>query len=356
MPAFDETKFINPAQVGGIESYGIDEGPARGVRALCVNTGGGLRYRVLLDRGADIDQAFFNQHSLTFLSHKGPTAPTRGLDRGLDWLKGFGGGLLTSCGPFNIGSPCTDNGEELGLHGPHSNTSATLESITQLDPRRGNLDMRIVVSLRYGQFYGPCVELRRTISSRLGENAIDFVDQFFNAGSTSVPHAWLLHINFGYPLLDEGAEFCYRARKVEPMGNHAPSAKYFRAGRNFKRVPKPLKEHSGDSSVVGYIYPRPIDRAGRTIVGVVNRKLALGVAIHYSTKEFRRCVNWQHWGGGEYVSALEPANGSVEGRDVDRKNGELDSLKPGERKAYHYRIGTLSTPNSIRALMDLNSK
>ena len=84
---------------------------------------------------ADIDRAFFNQHSLAFLSHKGTTAPTRGLDRGLDWLKGFGGGLLTSCGPFNICTTCRDNNEELGLHGPHSNTAATLESVQQPDPR-----------------------------------------------------------------------------------------------------------------------------------------------------------------------------------------------------------------------------
>src|SRR5256885_7873582 len=102
------SRFINPAQLGGIESYVIDDGPARGVRALCVNTGGGLRYRVLVDRGLDIDQAFFNQMSLAFLAHKGVTPPTRGLDRGLDWLKGFGAGLLTSCGPFNTGGPVVD--------------------------------------------------------------------------------------------------------------------------------------------------------------------------------------------------------------------------------------------------------
>ena len=98
---FDTDKFIHPAQVGGIESYTIGDGPARGVRALCVNTGGGLRYRILVDRGLDIDQAFVHQHSLAFLTHKGVTQPTRGLDRGLDWLKSFPGGLLTSCGPFN---------------------------------------------------------------------------------------------------------------------------------------------------------------------------------------------------------------------------------------------------------------
>src|SRR3954463_139979 len=100
-PAFDTSKFINVAQVGGIDAYTIDEGPARGVRALTVNTGSGLRYRILVDRGLDIDQAFFNQYSVSFLTHKGVTPPTRALAHGLDWLQSFPGGLLTSCGPFN---------------------------------------------------------------------------------------------------------------------------------------------------------------------------------------------------------------------------------------------------------------
>src|SRR5688572_29267231 len=74
--------FINPAQIGGIEAYQIDDGPGRGVRALCVNTGAGLRYRVLVDRGLDIDHASHNQHGLAFLTHAAVTRPTRAYDRG----------------------------------------------------------------------------------------------------------------------------------------------------------------------------------------------------------------------------------------------------------------------------------
>src|SRR5438876_125281 len=102
-PSFDTSKFINPSQIGGIDTYTIDEGPARGVRALLVNTGGGLRYRILVDRGMDIDQAFAGQYSLSFLTHRGVTPPTRAFDRGLDWLKGVPAGLLTSSRPFNLG-------------------------------------------------------------------------------------------------------------------------------------------------------------------------------------------------------------------------------------------------------------
>ncbi len=349
----DTNKFVNTSQVGGIEAYTIDEGPARGVRVLCVNTGGGLRYRILADRGLDIDQAFFQQHSLTFLAHKGVTPPTRAANTGLDWLKGFAVGLLTSCGPFNIGGPCNDGGEQLGLHGTHSSTAATIESITQPDPRAGRLDMSVVASFRYGAFYGPCVELRRTITSRLGENAIEVVDEFFNAGNTTVPHAWLLHINFGYPLLDVGAEFCCDTRRVEPFDEPA-SREIFGKGVNFKKVRPPLPSHDGDAAGVAYLYPRPVDRSGRVTVGVVNPSLKFGVAITYNTRELPRLGNWQHWGKHEYVAALEPMNGTVDGRDKDRARGLLDSLNAGQRKSYRYRIEVVSDKSALAKLRALN--
>lgn len=351
---FDNTKFINVAQVGGIEAYTIDEGPARGVRALLVNTGGGLRYRVLADRGLDIDQAFFNQHSLTFLSHKGVTPPNAdALQKGLDWLKGFPVGLLTSCGPFNIGSPCNDQGEELGLHGPHSNTAAYIESVIQPDHLSDQPEMSITACLRYGAFYGPCVELRRRISSILGDNAIYIADEFHNAGNTEVPHQWLLHINFGYPLVDQGAEFCVDEQKVEPVGGSETSARVFRPGGPFKKIPAPLPQHSGPESYVGYLYPRP-NRLGVATVAIVNRKLNLAVAVTYNTREFTRCANWQHWGKYEYVCALEPTTGSVEGRDKDRAAGILGSLKPGERKSYRYMIEAITDRQEIARLRTLN--
>jgi len=350
----DLTKFINPSQIGGIDAYAIDEGPARGVRALCVNTGGGLRFRVLVDRGMDVDQAFFNQHSLVYLTHRGVTPPTRGLDRGQDWLKSFPGGLLTSCGPFNIGSDTTDEGEVLGLHGPHSTTGAEIESVVQPDPRNGRSAMSITGIVRYGGMYGPNVELRRTISSSLGSNAIDFADEFFNAGHIDVPHAWLLHCNFGYPLVDEGSEICWDSPRIEPMAGHEPSAQFFRKGVNFKRLSGPLASHRGAGCVVGYAYPRAADRSGRTTVGLVNRKLNLGVAIRYSTKEFPRCGNWQKLAPYEYVCAIEPMNGTVEGRDKDRARGLMDTLKAGQRKTYRYQMEVVSDRAGVESLRRLN--
>jgi len=352
---FDPTRFIHAAQVGGIESYSFENGEARGTRALCVNTGGGLRYRILPDRGLDIDQVFFDQYSLAFLTHKGATKPTRALDKGLDWLKGFGGGLLTTCGPTNVGGPTTDNGEEVGLHGTHSQTAAEIESIIQPDPRAGRNEMSVTGIVRYGSLYGPCISLRRTIDSALGENWIDVRDELFNAGNTEQPHQWLLHINMGYPLCDAGAEFCYNAKKIDPLADDATVKWFAQKNQGYKRMPAPLKAHDGSSSYVAYIYPKA-DRAGNATVGVVNRKLGLGLAIRYSTKEFPRLANWQHWGEGEYVCALEPANGGVEGRDKDRERGWLDAIAAGGKKTYAYRIEAVTGKEKLAELLALNAK
>jgi hypothetical protein len=343
----DPHKYINPSQLGGIESYTLDDGDGRGVRALCVNTGAGLRYRVLVDRGLDIDHAFFNQHSLTFLTQKGVTPPNRALDAGIDWLKGFPGGLLTSCGPTHIGPSVTDAGETLGLHGPHSNTPAALEQVLQADLRRNRTAMTITGIVRYGRLFGHNLELRRTIVSRLGENSIEFTDQFYNAGNAPAPHAWLLHINFGYPLLDEGSEFCYAAEKIEPRNDPASIAGFADLARSKKMQPPADKV----TEIVAYLYPRA-DDDGRATVGLVNHKLNLAVAVRYNTREFPRCGNWQNPARHEYVAALEPMNGTVDGRDKDRARGLMDTLGPGQTKTYRYSIEIL-TGDAIKELTTL---
>ena len=263
--------------------------------------------------------------------------------------------MLTSCGPFNIGPPGEDAGQELGLHGSHSNTAATVESVVQPSPRAGRFEMSVTGVVRYGSLFGPLLELRRTITSTLGVNAIHFVDEFFNPGNTDAPHAWLLHINFGYPLVDDGGEFCYDAIKVEPK--EVPEAlSRFRKGVDPKRIPGPLEAHKGSNESVAYLYPRATDKSGRTTVGIVNRKLGLGVAVRYGTKEFPRCVNWQHWGPGEYVAALEPANGTVRGRWKDREEGLMDSIPAGGRKTYRYQIEVASGREGVESLRALNAK
>lgn len=344
---------INPRQLGGIDAYTIDDGEGRGVRALCVDTGGGLRYRVLVDRGLDIDQAFFNGHSLAFLSHKGVTPPTRALDRGTDWLKGFPGGLITSCGPLNIGGPSEVDGVRYAMHGSHSNTAATIESILQPDPVRGREEMTITATMRHGALYGPALDFRRSITSTLGSNVIRISDEFYNAFNAPCPHAWLLHINFGYPLLAPGTRFCYASTGLKQRDGDAVSKARF-AEREPHVFPEPSDAHRSGEHAFSYLNPAvPADC--RVTVGIVNPSLKLGVAVRYDALQFPQCGLWQHFDRGEYVAALEPMNGSVEGRAVDIARGIADTIEPRGIRRYDYELEVL-TGDATGSLLEIGPK
>ncbi len=335
----DAVRFINPAQVAGIETSVLDDGPQRGVRVAWVNTGSPLRYKVLIDRGLDIADAFYGAVSLAFLSYTGATPPTRALDKGLDWLAGFHGGLVCSCGPQHVGAPETVEGVEYGLHGTHSNTPAELESICRPDPAAGAEQMSITGRVRTARMFGPNVELRRTITSTLGRPVIHIRDAFVNRGNAAARHCWLLHVNFGWPLLDKGARLVYRGRVAPRAG----SERRFADPRRYKLVPGPLAAHAGPGEDVAFIDP-PADRRGLCHVGIANEKLSLGVEIAYPRRQFPRLVNWQHFGrGGEYVVGLEPVSGGMTGCGVGP-----GLLEPGESRTYECTLTVLDEPGPLR--------
>ncbi|MBM3401291.1 MAG: DUF4432 family protein, partial [Bacteroidetes bacterium] len=160
-------KLSNPAQLGGIETAILDNGAGRGTRIAWINTGTGLRFKVVIDRALDIADAFFNEHSLAWLSHSGITSAQPLSDKGNDWLRTFGGGLLVTCGLSHVGGPEKDEYGERGVHGQISNTPAELVSVIQPDPLAGKMEMSITGIMRESQALGQRLELRRTISAVL---------------------------------------------------------------------------------------------------------------------------------------------------------------------------------------------
>ena len=182
-------KISNNAQDGGIETSVVDNGPGRGTRIAWINTGTGLRYKVVIDRAMDIAEAFFNQHSIAWLGRTGITVPQMMSNKGIDWLQTFGGGLLTTCGMSHIGGPEEDEHGQRGLHGEISNIPAIIESIIQPDPANNKFDMSITGVMRQNQLFGPALELRRTIRGKIGEARISIHDEVINHGNKAAPHS-----------------------------------------------------------------------------------------------------------------------------------------------------------------------
>src|SRR5690606_1742774 len=139
---------------------------------------------VSLDRGGDIVDAFYNQHSLTYLSQVGLRQPTMAAHvEPTAWLNNFPVGLLTTCGPRYMGGPRIEDGIQTTQHGHYSNSPAAVEMIFNPDPRQNNNEMFLTLVSRDVRALGYCVETRRTIHCTLGRPEIRISDRVINRGN-----------------------------------------------------------------------------------------------------------------------------------------------------------------------------
>ncbi len=330
-----EGKVGSHVQIGGIETSVLDDGPGRGTRIAWVNTGSGLRYKVVIDRGLDIADCFYNQHSLAWLSHGGVTAPRPDANHDLEWLYTFGGGILTTCGLTHIGDPESDEFGVRGLHGRVSNIPASVESIIQPDPVSGSMDFSITALVKQSRVFGPNIELKRTISGTIGEPKICIKDIVTNRANVSSPHMILYHCNFGWPLVDEGTEIIARGNWVSrgmDMDNEI-----FNDSVDYKKCSAPKESHRGMGESCAFIDVEA-DSSGFCSTGLHNKKLGLSLTMRFKKAQLPWLTNWQHWGPGEYICALEPGTNPPIGQDGARKKNQLIEIEPGESKTYELEI------------------
>ena len=334
-------KISNAAQLGGIETAVLDNGHGRGTRIAWINTGTGLRYKIVIDRAMDIADAFFNAHSLAWISHAGIIAAQPSSNRGLEWLRTFGGGLLTTCGLDHVGGPESDQYGERGLHGLISNSSAEIVSIIQPDPVAGKMDMSITGIIKQTRMAGPSLELKRIISGTLGKAAIEIHDEVLNRGNTPAPHMILYHFNFGWPLVDEGTEIIWKG-EWQPR-EHSSKNKIFKEGNDFRTCVAPMDEHAGGGEEAVFINATA-DEAGNCTCGLYNPNLGILLSLRFKKEQLPWLTNWQHWAKGEYVTGLEPGTNPPIGQARAREEQQLIMLAPGESKTYQLKLEVFDNP------------
>jgi hypothetical protein len=339
-------------QVGGIQTGSLDHPQplgGRSCRVAFVNTGSGLRFTVALDRGGDIVEAFHHEHSLAYLSPNGYVPPSHGYNRGVEWLRSWPAGLVTTCGPNYMGGPREEDGNTVSLHGHHSNTPAAVVSVRNPDHLRGERTMAMELVIRDSRMFGPVIEVRRRIECTLGEAVIRIHDEVTNRGNTRVAHNWLYHVNFGFPLVDTGTQLVYRGDLSAFLdGSEAEAEPNF---ARLKKVPDPQAKHCGGGETVVILDPRA-DRRGECHVGLVNKRLKLGMELSYPLEQLPRLANWQHFGkGGSYVTGIEPFSGSLLGKEREAHPLAKQWLRPGETRAYDLTLMVHSDRAGLESLL-----
>ena len=302
-------------QLAGTRHCILTNGGAGGVRAIDVSTGGGLSYTVLPDRGMDISAASFRGVNIVWLSPQEELSAAYYNYRENEWLRTFFGGLLTTCGPVNFGPACEDGGVSYGIHGRFNVTPATCVC-DETDVAEGII--RITGSIANYVLFGEKLEIRRTISSNVGENNINIKDTVINHSDTATPNMMLYHINFGYPLLDEGAMIYVNSGSCSGYNDYS-------------------QLHIGEAGSFGppnagneeKNYLHIMKRGMQGIAGIRNDSIGFGVEINFNTDTLPFLTQWKAERARDYVLALEPSNAPCDSIADVRKAGGLPVLAPG---------------------------
>jgi len=312
-------------QLGGISRSQLVEGPGKGADIARIRTGGGFDVDVLLDRGMDLSTASYRGIPLNWASPSGDAHPHRFDDKGLGWLRTFPGGLFVTCGLRQTGSPCHDEGEDLGLHGRF--TSLPAQKISHTEGWEGDdYVMRLAGEMREAVIFGENLLLRREYRAVLGQPKLTLTDTVTNEGSHLSPHMILYHCNLGFPLLSPSAELKTPHAQIEPRNSEYEEAE------GACRFTEPIP---GYHERVYYHLMEP-DADGYVQVQLRNPELEGGLTfqIRYRHDQLPHFTQWKMMGEREYVCGLEPGNARVEGRAKEREAGRLVTLEPGETRRY----------------------
>ncbi len=304
------------SQLYGVEEVRLVGGRGDGMRLLNIRNGKGLELTISADRCADMSRISLGGVNLGYFAPCGYVAPTYYDSVGAGFLKSFTAGFLTTCGLTAVGSPCTDDGEELPLHGTISHAPAEILNYWTDDKY-----IHVMARMRDARIFGHQLILDREYLISLGSNELTMTDTVTNIGSHESPLQMLYHCNVGYPLLDEDAEVSIPAIAVSPRNEHAA-----------EDIANCLKMEKPQADYEERCYYHTMH--GETCVRVFNKKLAKGLEMCYNADILNCFTEWKMMGMHDYVLGIEPGNTYPDGRDVIRAGGMLEMLSPGAKKTH----------------------
>lgn len=312
---------MNPYIGNTLQLYGVEEtrligGKGDGMRILHVRNGLGLCFEISLDRCGDISRLAFKGDNFGYFAPCGYVAPQYYDSIGAGFLKSFTAGFFTTCGLTQVGSPCTDEGEELPLHGTISNTPA--ESYRHWIEKD---ELCIGITVRDAAMFGRQLILEREYRCGLKENYIKLCDTVQNIGAEDSPLELLYHCNMGYPLLSETAQVSIPSELVTPRNEDAEKG----MGDRLTMTP-PQKGFQEQCFYYKF--------EGTPTVSIYNPAIGKGLEMTYDTAELPFFTEWKMMGEREYVLGLEPGNCTPDGRAAVRAAGNLQFLASGEEKSF----------------------
>lgn len=315
----------HPNQLCGVEEVRLIGGKGDGMRLLQVHNADGLAFTVCADRCGDITQVSYKGDNISYFAPCGYVGPQYYDDRGKGFLKSFTAGFFTTCGLTNVGPACHDQGEELPQHGTIGNQPCEQIWWTETEDT-----LEIHARINDSRMFSRKLMLHRVLTCGKHESWIKISDTVENQGDKVSPVMLMYHMNFGYPLLSEHTELKISSTHVRPCDDYAAEGL-----DDWNRMPPPQKQAQEQC------YQHTFGEEG--CASVYNPQIEKGVELLFDPAVMDSMVQWKMPGWRDYALGLEPGNCSGNGRDVDRQQGSLKFLQPGEKKTYEVLIRFYTT-------------
>ena len=277
-------KISNFQQIGSLRRYTLEGGKEKGIDVIdCDN--GKLRFLLNVSKACDVMQLYHEGQNTSFISKNGFTL------REPPFGNRFEGGMLYTCGLDNVGGMRDGN----PVHGSLHNIPAEIV-------RAECNDEGIVVEaiIRDTALFGKNLVLRRRIYSAIGSESLRLEDTLVNEGYRTENYCVLYHVNFGYPLLDEGARIVADVAKCDPRTDWARENE-----ATVCEITEPLPEQKETCYFLTFNQPQ---------ISLVNDKLGKSVTLSYSGDTLPHFVEWKSMSCGTYALGFEPTTTELDDR------------------------------------------
>jgi len=330
------------SQLGGIKSYELTDGAARGIRAYDLKTPAGIDMSVLADRGLEISYLSYKSIPISWRSATRERNPSYFESRSDEWLRGFYGGLFSMCGLTYCGPPSMYEGTEYNIHGRASNLPG-YDLCHGVDWEGDQGTLWLSGKIREVKFSGDKIELSRRISTPMDEPKIIIEDKIKNFGINRSTLMLLYHFNIGWPVLDETSALLEGEAEVFTQDEESEKNK-----GDFNRFCAP---RAGFKNQI-FLHDIKADQEGYCNIALVNERFkdgeGIGILVRYKKDTLPCLTQWKMLNkGGDYVCGIEPGNLFLTSYEEAKRKGKMEYIDPGEEKDFKIEVSVLRSNKDI---------
>ncbi|CAK9886814.1 MAG: hypothetical protein XXXJIFNMEKO3_03260 [Candidatus Erwinia impunctatus] len=164
-----------------------------------------------------------------------------------------------------------------------------------------------------------------------------------NQGDYPQDYQIIYHSNFGTPLLEKDARFVAAVKSVSPFNDYAKKGL-----ADWTTYAGPTKDF--DEMVLNLV-PKA-DSNGKTVAALVNSKGDKGASIEFDVNQLPLLTLWKNTDTLKqgYVTGIEPGTNYAYPVTIEKEQGRVKQLQPGESTAFTLTYTLLKDRQAVEQL------